>query len=138
MVRLQTINLTRSYCFSKHRCVPYLRNSTRVSYGRLPYLPSLAGVAASLGLTSACAPPTVAAAVCTRMQCSQRSGAPAGLDGETARALDRTGRQNAVHTRPGSLRTAVIVEDGGPCKVRNFSVGGCRGLQGTAGDYGGL
>ena len=30
------------------------------------------------------------------------------------------------------------MEDGGPCKVRHFSVGEGRGLQGTMGDYGGL
>ena len=34
--------------------------------------------------------------------------------------------------------TPVLVEDGGPCKVRHFSVGEGRGLQGTMGDYGGL
>ena len=34
-------------------------------------------------------------------------------------ARDRTGRQNAVHSRPGNLRTAVIAKDGGPCNVRN-------------------
>ena len=72
------------------------------------------------------------------IQCSQRSGAPVGPGGGLPRALDRTGRQNAVHTRPRNLRTAVIVENGGPCKVRHFSVGGCRGRQGTAGDYRGL
>ena len=78
-------------------------------------------------------------------------GPPQGPTGGLPRALDRTGRQNAVHTRPGNLRTAVMVEDGGPCKVRHFSVGvagdgrgrqgtagDCGGLQGTAGDYGGL
>jgi len=51
-----------------------------------------------------------------------------------------TGRdgKNAVHARPGNLRTAVIVEDGGPCKVRQIREGDCRGLwglPGTAGDY---
>ena len=54
------------------------------------------------------------------------------------RALDRTGRQNAVYTRPENLKTAVLDEDRGPCKVRHFSVGEGRGLQGTMGDCGGL
>jgi len=58
-----------------------------------------------------------------------------GPMGGLPRALDGTGRQNAVHIRPGNLRTAVIVEDGGPCKVRQISVGDCGGLPGTAGDY---
>ena len=72
------------------------------------------------------------------MQCSQRSGAPAGPDGGAAKSPGPDGTANAVHTRPRNLRTAVIVEDGGPCKVRHFSVGGCRGLRGTVGDYRGL
>ena len=58
------------------------------------------------------------------MQCSQRSGGPVGPGGGLPRALDRTGRQNAVHTH--------LVEDGGPCKVRHFSVGEGRGLQGPS------
>ena len=57
--------------------------------------------------------------------CSQRSGAPVGPGGGTAKS-------------PGPDRAAVIVEDGGPCKVRHFSVGDCRGRQGTIADYGGL
>jgi len=57
------------------------------------------------------------------------------IRGGTAKSLDGTGRQNAVHTRPGNLRTAVIVLDGGPCKVGKITVGDCRGLRGTAGDY---
>jgi len=65
-------------------------------------------------------------------------GPPQGPTGRLPRALDRTGRQNAVHTRPGNLRTAVFVADGGPCKVRHFSVGDGRGLWGTVGDCGGL
>ena len=65
-------------------------------------------------------------------------GPPQGPTGGLPRALDRTGRQNAVHTRPRNLRTAVIVEDRGPCKVRHFSVGDFRGRQGTARDCGGL
>jgi len=43
-------------------------------------------------------------------------GAPWGPAGRLPRALDRTGRQNAVHARPQDLRTAVIVQDDGPCK----------------------
>ena len=58
--------------------------------------------------------------------------------GGLPRAPDGTGRQNAVHTRPSNLRTAVLMEDGGPYKVRHFSVGDCRGLPGTTGDCGGL
>ena len=46
------------------------------------------------------------------------------------------GRQNTVHLRPRNLRTAVIVEDGGPCKVRQISVGDGRGPPGTVGDGG--
>ena len=58
----------------------------------------------------------------TCVQCSQRPVAPQGPTRGLPRALDRTGRQNAVHTRPRNLRAAVIADDGGPCKVRHFSV----------------
>ena len=61
-----------------------------------------------------------------------------GPAGGLPRAPDGTGRQNAVHTRPSNLRTAVLMEDGGPCEVRHFSVGDFRGLPGTTGDCGGL
>ena len=64
-------------------------------------------------------------------------GPPQGPTGGLPRALDRTGRQNAVHTRPRNLRMAFIVEDSKPCKVRHFSRV-CRRQQGTTGDYGGL
>ena len=50
--------------------------------------------------------------------------------------LNGTGRLNAVHTRPRTLRTAVIVEGGVPCKVSHFSVGDCGGLRVTLGDRG--
>jgi len=48
-----------------------------------------------------------------------------------------TGRdgKNAVHTRPGNLRTAIIVEDGESCKVRQIRVGDFRRPQMTMGDY---
>ena len=58
-----------------------------------------------------------------------------GPAGGLPRAPDGTGQHNAVHTRPSNLRTAVLMEDRGPCKVRHFSVGDCRGLPGTTGDY---
>jgi len=72
------------------------------------------------------------------LQCSQRSGAPIEPHAGLPRSLDGTGRQNAVHTRPGNLRKAVIEEDCGPCKVRQISVGDCRGRRGIAGDCGRL
>ena len=37
-----------------------------------------------------------------------------------------------------AVRTAIIVEDGGSCKVRDISVGDYRRLWGTARDCGGL
>ncbi|PUU76139.1 hypothetical protein B9Z19DRAFT_1066869 [Tuber borchii] len=42
----------------------------------------------------------------------------------------RRGRQIAVHTRPRNLRTAVFVEDGGPCK----GIAGKNGTEYTTSD----
>ena len=64
----------------------------------------------------------------TYIQCSQRCGPLPGPTGGLPRALDWTGRQNAVHTRPGNRRTGAFVEEGGPCKVRDSSAGDCGGL----------
>jgi len=63
-------------------------------------------------------------------------GPPQGAAGGLPRALDGTGRQKAVRSRPGNLRTAVIVKDGGPYNVRQIGLGiGERArLRGTAGD----
>ena len=58
-----------------------------------------------------------------------------GPAGGLPRAPDGTGRHNAVYTRPSNLKTAVLMEDRGPYKVRHFSVGDCRGLPGTTWDY---
>ena len=51
------------------------------------------------------------------------------------RALDRTGRQNAVRSRPGILRRAVIAKDGEPYNLRQISVGGYGGRRRTTEDY---
>jgi len=53
--------------------------------------------------------------------------------GGLPRALDGTERQNAVCSRPGNLRTAVIVKDGVPYNVRQIGVGERAGRRGTAG-----
>ena len=67
-------------------------------------------------------------------QCSQRVRGPVGPGGGTAKSPGPEG--------DGKMQsTPVLVEDGGPCKVRHFSVGKAgdyRGLWGTVGDYGGL
>ena len=90
-----------------------------------------------LGIT-----PLIWAAICGQEKVANSvrngPGPRQGPAGGLPRAPDGTGRQNAVHTRPSNLRTAVLMEDGGPCKVRHFSVGDCRGLPGTTGDCGGL
>ena len=56
--------------------------------------------------------------------------APVGPDGGTA---ESPGRQKAVRSRPGSLRAAVIVNDGGHCNLGQTGVGERAGLRGTAG-----
>jgi len=71
-------------------------------------------------------------------QCSQRSGAPVGPGGGTAKSPGRDGTAKAVRSLLGNLRTAVIVKDGGPYNVRQIGVGERAGLRGTAGDCGGL
>jgi len=65
-------------------------------------------------------------------------GPPQGPARGLSRALDGTGGQKAVRSRPGNLRTAIIVKDGGPYNVRQIGVGERAGLRGTAGDCGGL
>jgi len=94
-------------------------------------------------------------------QCSQPSGAPVGPGGGTAKSPgrdgaagrgpsssfiptcratlenDRTGRQNAVRSRPRSSRTAVIRKDDKPHDVRHLLVWDGKCLHRTAGDDGG-
>ena len=65
-------------------------------------------------------------------QCSQRSRVPAGPCGGTAKSPGRDG------TAQCSPHPSFKPQDGGPCKVRHFSVGDCRGLPRTTGEYGGL
>jgi len=71
----------------------------------------------------------------TTQKCSVLNGPgpPQGPAGGPPRALDGTGRQKAVCSRPGNLGTAVIVNDSGPYNVRQIGVGERAGLPGTAG-----
>ncbi|PUU81203.1 phosphatase 2C-like domain-containing protein [Tuber borchii] len=61
-------------------------------------------------------------------------GPPQGSVGRLPRAPDGTGRQNAVRSPPGILRTALIAKDGGPYNLRQISVGGYGGPRRTTGD----
>jgi len=63
------------------------------------------------------------------IQCSQRSGVSIGPRGGTAKSPGRDG------TAKFGPRPSWKPQDGGPCKVRQISVGDCPGLRGTAGDY---
>jgi len=53
-------------------------------------------------------------------QCSQRSGAPVGPGGGTAKS---PGRRKVARSRPGNFRTAVIAKDGWSYNVRQNGIG---------------
>ena len=67
----------------------------------------------------------------------QRSGGPVGAGGGTAKSPGPDGTAKCSPHLSWKPQDGRLVEDGGPCKVRHFSVGEGRGLQGTVGDYGG-
>lgn len=52
--------------------------------------------------------------------------------GRLPRALDETGRQNAVRSRPRSPRMVVIAKGGGPYSAKQIGAGDRGGLRGTA------
>ena len=56
----------------------------------------------------------------------------------TAKSPGPDGTAKCSPYLPWKPQDGRLVEDGGPCKVRHFSVGEGGGLRGTTGDYGGL
>ena len=63
----------------------------------------------------------------------RRFGSVVNGPGQLQRALDGMGRQNAVRSRPGNLRTAVVAKDTGACNITQVGVGDYGGLRETAG-----
>ena len=61
---------------------------------------------------------------------------PVGPGGGTAKSPGPDGTAKCSPHPSWNPQDGSLVEDGGPCKVRHFSVGEGRGLRGTAGDYG--